>query len=451
MRCGAAAASTPPPALAAWARRLRTASRPVAASAASAVEGGGGGGSGGGGGGTAPRRRARLVFLGTPPPAASILTSLLNAAASPASPFEVAAVVTQPPKRQGRGRKAAPPSAVASLALSRGFAASEGGGGEGPASPSTSAAAPPPPPLLTPASASDPSFLAALAALNPDLCITAAYGLILPAAFLSLPRVGTLNVHPSLLPRWRGAAPVPRALEAGDAVSGVTVAWTVAALDAGPILGVEKVAVGRGVSGPDLLDDLMERGARLLLARLPAALAFPDAAAAMAAGTPQDATGRAVTHAARLSKAEAGLDFFGAGRGPALEGVWNRVRAFAGWPVAWAAVSVGDAPDAAAWVPLKILEAHPVDREAGAGGGGAVAGEEGGGGDGGAGGSAPLRALRVATPRGGPLLFPCRDGSGDLAVTRVQAPGGKALDAGDYVNGLAGRGLWVLPPPAEVT
>jgi len=379
-----------------------------------------------------PSSRARLVFLGTPAPAAAILTCLLDAAAAPGAAFEVAAVVTQPAKRQGRGRKAAPPSPVAALALSRGFAAD--GGGEGRAAGGPPA---PRPLLLTPASASDPSFLAALAALSPDLCITAAYGLILPPAFLATPRVGTLNLHPSLLPRWRGAAPVARALEAGDARTGISLAWTVSALDAGPLLAVEESDVPPDATAPALLDRLMAADARLLLSRLPSALAFPDAASAMASATPQDDTGRAPSHAPRLSKAEAGLDF--TGRGGGLTKVWGRQRAFAGWPVAWAAVRVGGgsgggAPTssaAAAWVRLKILEAHPLA--------GGEAGEE-------APPPGPGGALPVATPRGGPLLFPCGDGSGRLAVTRVQAPGGKPMGAGDYINGLAGRELWVLPP-----
>ena len=412
MRPASSRPATPSPPLA-WARRtlrstaLRSAALPA-----------------GGADPSTSQRPARLVFLGTPAPAASVLASLLDAAAastSSAAPFEVAAVVTQPAKRQGRGRKAAPPSPVAALALSRGFAAGgeEDGTEDGTETPSSL------PLLLTPSSASDPAFLATLASLAPDLCITAAYGLILPRAFLDTPRVGTLNLHPSLLPRWRGAAPVPRALEAGDATTGISVAWTVSALDAGPLLAVEERAVPPDAAAPALLEELMAAGARLLLSHLPLALSFPDRAAAHAAATPQEQTGRLPTHAARLSKAEAGLDFGRGGGG--LRNVWNRARAFAGWPVAWAAVRVGDEADAPC-VRLKVLEAHPVE-------GGAEAVEAGPGG-----------ALRVATPRGGPLRFPCADGSGFLAVTRVQAPGGKPLVAGDYINGLAGRGLWVAAP-----
>jgi methionyl-tRNA formyltransferase len=416
MRCGRPAVAPPASRVAGLSTHTRAHAVQVRASTTAAA---------GGGGAPPSNKKARLVFLGTPPPAASVLATLLDAADAPGAAFEVAAVVSQPAKRQGRGRRAAPPSAVAALALSRGFAA----GGEGVVGDGSGK---PPPPLLTPSSASDPAFLSALASLQPDLCVTAAYGLILPPAFLRTPRVGTLNLHPSLLPRWRGAAPVPRALQAGDATTGVCVAWTVSALDAGPILAVEEVVVPPDATAPALLEELMGRGARLLLANLSTALSFPDADAAMAAATPQDATGRTPTHAARLSKAEACLDFGPGGGG--LGGVWNAWRAFAGWPVAWAAVVVGNTDgslpsDTSAWVPLKILEARPVP-----------------GADGAPSAGGPVR---VATPRGGPLLFPCA-GGGALAATRVQAPGGKPLAAGDYVNGLAGRGLWVVGPPPPV-
>ena len=107
-------------------------------------------------------------------------------------------------------------------------------------------------------------------ALSPDLCVTAAYGNYLPASFLSLPPRGTLNIHPSLLPRYRGAAPVQRALEAGDDVTGVTVAYTVQAMDAGPVLAQKRVAVGPDEAHGPLLERLFDDGVAMLLAEMPA-------------------------------------------------------------------------------------------------------------------------------------------------------------------------------------
>jgi methionyl-tRNA formyltransferase len=157
------------------------------------------------------RAPKRVVFLGTPPVAARSLELLLAKSRSGGADFEVAAVVSQPPSRSGRKMKLTP-SPVASLAEAEGLR------------------------LLTPPSAKDEGFLQELAALRPDLCVTAAYGCFLPQRFLDIPERGTLNIHPSLLPLYRGAAPVQRCLEAGDAVTGVSVAFTVLAMDSGPIL-----------------------------------------------------------------------------------------------------------------------------------------------------------------------------------------------------------------------
>lgn len=154
----------------------------------------------------------RIVFLGTPSVAARSLELLLEASrAGEGGGFEIAAVVSQPASRSGR-KMTLTPSPVAQLAESEGIE------------------------LLTPASAKEEAFLSRLTELQPDLCVTAAYGCFLPQRFLDLPRLGTLNVHPSLLPLYRGAAPLQRCLEAGDSVAGVTVAFTVLKMDAGPVL-----------------------------------------------------------------------------------------------------------------------------------------------------------------------------------------------------------------------
>lgn len=155
--------------------------------------------------------------------AALVVRRLLSAAAQPDSTFEVTAVVTQPPRPTGRGNRKVPqPSPVETAAAAAGLPADR---------------------ILAPERPGDKAFLAALAALQPDLCVTAAYGNYLPSSFLALPPSGTLNIHPSLLPRYRGAAPVQRALQDGAAVSGVSLLYTVREMDAGPVLAQQKMAV----------------------------------------------------------------------------------------------------------------------------------------------------------------------------------------------------------------
>ncbi|KAH8049358.1 methionyl-tRNA formyltransferase [Aureococcus anophagefferens] len=161
-------------------------------------------------------------------------------------------------------------------------------------------------PCLTPASARDPEFLAALEALDVDLCVTAAYGQFLPKAFLAIPKHGTMNVHPSLLPRWRGAAPLQRSLEAGDAEVGVTVLRTVLKMDAGPVAAQRTRAVEDGDDCAALLDELFGVGAQLLV---------DDVMPGLWDGTlecvPRD--GDLATEAPKLTKDEGALDLGGPG------------------------------------------------------------------------------------------------------------------------------------------
>lgn len=147
------------------------------------------------------------------------------------------------------------------------------------------------------------AFLDALEGMQPDLCVTAAYGNMLPQRFLDLPRHGTLNIHPSLLPRYRGAAPVNRALEAGDPVTGVSVAFTVRACDAGPVLAQEQLPLSGDEQAPELLRTLFAAGTELLVRSLPQVWNGTAAGAAV----PQDDA--AVTHADKMQKDDAWLDF----------------------------------------------------------------------------------------------------------------------------------------------
>ncbi len=177
-----------------------------------------------------------------------MLRRLLAAAAAPDSTFELTAVVTQPPRPTGRGNRRVPqPSPVELAAAAAGL---------------------PPERILAPERPGDAAFLATLRGLAPDLCVTAAYGNYLPSSFLAIPPHGTLNIHPSLLPAYRGAAPVQRSLQDGVAVSGVTVLYTVKAMDAGPILAQQKVPVDPDIQAPQLLEQLFELGTDLLVANL---------------------------------------------------------------------------------------------------------------------------------------------------------------------------------------
>ncbi|KAB2073467.1 hypothetical protein ES319_A07G084200v1 [Gossypium barbadense] len=196
---------------------------------------------------TITSKKKSLVFLGSPQVSATVLDALFNASAAPSSSFEVTAIVTQPPSRRDRGRKVML-SPVAQYALDRGFPSDL---------------------IFTPERAGEETFLSNLRALQPELCITAAYGNILPTKFLNIPPLGTVNIHPSLLPLYRGAAPVQRALQDGVKETGVSLAFTVRALDAGPVIARERIEVDDQIKAPDLLALLFSEGSKLLICKLP--------------------------------------------------------------------------------------------------------------------------------------------------------------------------------------
>lgn len=174
--------------------------------------------------GSGPASKKRIVFLGTPDVAASTLLGLLEASSAPDSSFGLIGVVSQPGKPKGRGNRKKPvPSPVTMVALDNGFQEGKD--------------------LLCPYSAKEDDFLSCLALWQPDLCITAAYGNFLPKKFLDIPTLGTLNIHPSLLPKYRGAAPVNRTILNGDEETGVSILYTVLKMDAGPILAQERMQI----------------------------------------------------------------------------------------------------------------------------------------------------------------------------------------------------------------
>src|SRR5437667_1255210 len=178
-----------------------------------------------------------LVFLGTPGFAATILDALIHAG------HRILAVYTQPPRPAGRGHRPQP-SPVQLLAAQYRL------------------------PVRAPVSLRPQEVQEAFAALDADAAVVAAYGLILPGPMLTAPRLGCLNVHASLLPRWRGAAPIQRALLAGDAATGITIMQMEEGLDTGPILMQESVPIGQDATAPGLSAELAGLGARLIVAAL---------------------------------------------------------------------------------------------------------------------------------------------------------------------------------------
>jgi len=232
----------------------------------------------------------RLAFLGTPDVAARILRTLA------ASPHRIAAVYSQPARPAGRGHKEAP-APVARVAAELGL------------------------PLFTPARLG-PDEASAFAALALDAAIVAAYGLILPKAMVEAPRLGSLNVHASLLPRWRGAAPIERAILAGDAETGVTIMRMDEGLDTGAIVLAEKIPLGPRTTAPELYDRVAERGAALVLE------ALDGLASGRLVPRPQPRDG--ATYAKKIGREEGRLDW----RRPADE-LERQVRALGTAPGTW--------------------------------------------------------------------------------------------------------------------
>lgn len=335
-------------------------------------------------------RRPRVVFLGTPECASDVLGKILDAAEASDAAFEVCAVVSQPGRPRGRGRKSgeAAPSPVAELAMSRGVAEER---------------------VLCPVKANEEWFLDALRDMDVDLCVTAAYGNFLPQKFLDIPRLGTLNIHPSLLPQWRGAAPVQRALESGQSETGVSVAYTVLKMDAGPVLRQVKRPLNGDEKAPELLTELFETGVQALLEELPSVFAGEAAARAFPQGE------ETLTHAAKVSPEEGELDF---SKQSAVE-CHNKVRAFAGWPGTKATLKVkASGEDEAKEVVLKIITTKVSDQGDAKAANGQV--------------EVTKKMLRV----------PCIDGKW-LEILEVQPPGKKAMPANSYINGIKGASIFI--------
>ena len=308
----------------------------------------------------------RIAFAGTPDFSVPALEALVRAG------YEMVGVLTQPDRPKGRGRQIAA-SPVKTGALTHGIAVSQ------------------------PQTLKDEASRAELLSWRPDVLVVVAYGLILPRAALDIPRLGCLNIHASLLPRWRGAAPIQRSILAGDATTGVTIMLMDVGLDTGPMLLRKETAIESGDTGGSLHDRLSILGASAIL----------EAIQGLGAGTlrpaPQPTEG--VTYAAKIDKAEALIDW----KRPAVE-IERQVRAFNPWPVAETRLDGEQLRIFAA----SAARSNQIDVEPG---------------------------MIVAVQDDG-LWVQC--GQGLLALQQLQRPGRRAVPAADFARGgarLAGRRL----------
>ena len=321
--------------------------------------------------------RQGLIFAGTPEFAAQALKALIEAG------HPVAMVLTQPDRPSGRGMKLHP-SPVKAQALAHGLRVEQ------------------------PTTLRDPvvqeMLRAVIAVENVSLMVVAAYGLILPQSVLDMPPKGCLNIHASLLPRWRGAAPIQRAIEAGDSKTGVCIMQMEAGLDTGPVLLESAIPIAPTMTGSTLHDALANSGAELIV----------DALAQLDSLQPKPQSVDGVTYAHKLSKSEGQLDL-----AQAAPDLVRRIRAFDPFPGCSAILDDGiDTGDSSA---IKFWAAENV----------AMTGQPG----------------EILNIDGSGLVVAC--GQGALRVTELQKPGGKRLKARDFLAGLslkAGQ-RFRLPPP----
>jgi methionyl-tRNA formyltransferase len=301
----------------------------------------------------------RIVFMGTPELAAVSLRALIASRS-----FEIAGVVTQPDQPKGRGLKLQA-SSVKEVAQRENL------------------------PVLQPERARDENFIKQLTALQPELIAVAAYGQILPKAILELPRFGCLNVHTSLLPKYRGAAPIQHAILNGDSETGVTIMKMDAGLDTGDILAQERTPINAKDNSQTLNDRLAEIGANLLVRTI------PDFISGEIQPRPQPAEG--VTYAAKIKKQDGEIDW-----AQPAQVVWNRVRAMMPWPGAFTHLS--EPPHSQL---LKIWEAESAER------------------------SGQPGTVLQAEKNG--IVIGC--GSGALRILALQREGGRRMNAAEFLAG----------------
>jgi methionyl-tRNA formyltransferase len=300
-------------------------------------------------------RPLRIIFAGTPDFSVPPLQALLD------SPHQVIAVLTQPDRPAGRGRKLSP-SPVKQLAVKHEIE------------------------VLQPLTLRDESVQARIAQLDADLMVVVAYGLILPREVLVMPRLGCLNIHASLLPRWRGAAPIQRAILAGDDETGVAIMQMEVGLDTGPVWHARRVEIGEKETGGELHDRLSELGAKALMETLPM-LESGDA-------SPVSQAEDGIVYADKFSKEEGEIDWE-----MSAQSISRKVRAFNPWPVAWTGFNGNK---------LRVWQAQ--ERP------GDIAG---------------MPGEVIAADKQG-IVVQC--GSGQLVIEILQLPGKRVMSAMDFLN-----------------
>lgn len=316
----------------------------------------------------------RVIFLGSPAFAVPTLNALLD------SDHELAAVITQPDRPSGRGHALTPPP-VKEAALAHGL------------------------PVLQPENVSSLDSIEVLRTYEPEIFVVAAYGQILRQRLLDLPTRGSVNVHASLLPRWRGASPIAASIMAGDERSGVTIMEVVRALDAGAMISKVEEPISPFDTTGSLEERLSHAGAALLARSL-----TPWANRELVAA-PQDEA--LVTYAPQLKREDARIDW---GK-PAVD-IWRRVRGFNPWPIAFTTLGGED---------LRVFEAWPLEGESGAEPGTVV-------------GLAALPEEAKATEPG--LIV--QTGAGQLALLQIQKAGRRKTSGSEFFRGqreLAGNRL----------
>lgn len=298
----------------------------------------------------------RIIFMGTPDFSVPVLKALHAAG------HEIVAVYSQPPRPAGRRGLELTPSPVHQAADELGI------------------------PVRTPVNFRDNADVDAFRGLNADVAVVVAYGLLLPQAILDGTRLGSYNGHASLLPRWRGAAPIQRAIMAGDTETGMMIMKMDRGLDTGPVALTQRVTIPLAMTAGELHDALSEAGATLMV----------EAMAKLEAGdlplTPQAEEG--VLYAAKISKEETRIDF-----SRDTLAVHNHIRGLSPFPGAWFEASVGGKPER-----IKVLRSEPAI-------GNGIAGE----------------VLDDA------MTIAC--GTGAVRLLRLQKAGGKPLDAADFLRG----------------
>ena len=302
----------------------------------------------------------KVVFAGTPDFAARHLQGLID------SPHQIVAVMSQPDRPAGRGKRLQP-TPVKAVALEAEL------------------------PVWQPVSLKNADGEATLSQYNADILVVVAYGLMLPTAILDIPRLGCLNVHASLLPRWRGAAPVQRAIEAGDTETGVSIMTMEPGLDTGPVLLTRTLPISSDHTSGALLDDLAQLGVTALIDSL------ENIDTLLATAAPQDDS--EATYAHKISKQEGALNW-----SAAADALARRVRAFHPAPGCYTHLG-GDR--------LKVLSAHAVDKPHEGRSGEIIAADESG--------------IRVGC------------GEGQLVITEAQLPGAKVQPVATLLRGHQAR------------